>query len=929
MNIDLTGINSYKELRDLYKKIDKNGDKKVSPEELSGDEVKTFDRDESGTAEMWEFMGAVNDQRRAEIFTQAEIGSNKLVYEYLKDPDIEKLAGICGTAVTFEILQDCVMAGFTKEDIVDLLKSMPQASGKGKSNVSKSPLYLGGLEISIDWKLETSTARDYKSLPGAIQVLREAGLSKEKIIDLLKSILLAVGERGGNHSSFAAVAFKALSGAIKSLKEIGFNKEEIFALLKAVVVAAGHGTYSAYEAIPDTIKSLKETGLNKEEIFDFLKAVARAVGSDTDDAYEVLPAMIKAGYSEKEIVDVLKSVASVAHAVTNTAFKILPAMIQAKYTEEEIVALIKSVAQVAGSDADSALEALPAMIEAGYKKENIIDLLRSVARAAGNDTAYANKDWIIQVFAIPETMRASYAYKALPSMIKAGLNKEEIVDLLKSIAQTAGRETAYAYSVLPNFAKYLKDTIGKKGLLLVIAYARGNHNIYKLMELLEVDLKNCASKADFAKEFASKLNTFYKDLGNEEELRKISQLSAVVINKIHDNDIEIISDTSHPEYDLVRKTICKDLSVQAKYYLLSLGGADLYTSTFLKIYDDLIMQGNFLEEINMVDPEGKYMTGFILTLASFNRLNEVFKRNPEYFFKKIMAILSDGQEILRNGSLLIKTLEDILVNEEFRNYKQQTEDRILELYKEYSGKNNIDGKGTLGYIIKLCRDKFSPANKERAEEICQGLPEILAPGIPEEWLKDGAITAKLYFYDDEIPSYELIQEMYVKRGFKKENVDGKTVILTKTLNGIKLKVIITLDNSDVAQSIKDPNIDIVGHRGHSFHLSDTFGSYGDCNGQKKLLYLGSCGSFRSIPDLIKYYFGNYFIADEDTGKGGDNNNVLYYLMESIAKGCTDWYKINEYVNAHIDLKGRGIVFPNDKSLLLFDFVKRLEPDKSQ
>jgi hypothetical protein len=60
------------------------------------------------------------------------------------------------------------------------------------------------------------------------------------------------------------------------------------------------------------------------------------------------------------------------------------------------------------------------------------------------------------------------------------------------------------------------------------------------------------------------------------------------------------------------------------------------------------------------------------------------------------------------------------------------------------------------------------------------------------------------------------------------------------------------------------------------------------------------------------------------GRSRDNNNVLYYLMEAIAMGHKDWSSIRNYIDKNMGLFKRGIVFPNDKSLLILDFIDRVE-----
>ena len=125
------------------------------------------------------------------------------------------------------------------------------------------------------------------------------------------------------------------------------------------------------------------------------------------------------------------------------------------------------------------------------------------------------------------------------------------------------------------------------------------------------------------------------------------------------------------------------------------------------------------------------------------------------------------------------------------------------------------------------------------------------------------------------------------------------------------------------ESINNPNIDIIAHRGHSFHLTmDTFTRHISSNANK-LLYLGSCGSFGSVSELQKQFPNAYFISDEDTGRGSDNHRILLGIMRNMAQGERNWDTIKQNTYQRITGEPRGIIWPNEKSLLLYNFIQKL------
>ena len=398
---------------------------------------------------------------------------------------------------------------------------------------------------------------------------------------------------------------------------------------------------------------------------------------------------------------------------------------------------------------------------------------------------------------------------------------------------------------------------------------------------------------------------------------------AVLINRLHDLE-------NRPQ-DTIRTMIIHGLSTNSIYYLISLGGADLYTSTFLKMYqklcknpaneDRLCRDKSFIQEVSRIDPEGKYTTDFYLRLANFNRLTEVLQGQESYFNTILTNALTreDNDEMLRNSVLLTSTMQSIFSQSSLNRYKEFTENLLIDNFNSARSNKDKLRESIFGYFIKLNYNNFA-ARKQGAIRIASLLPEIQEPLVPAEFLSDNKVTAKLYFYEDE-EWYKITRDWLNQDGFVKTTINEKTTRHTKPYNGKTLEIVVTTDNSDVEESINSPDVDIIAHRGHSFHLiGDTFTEYIESN-SKKLLYLGSCGSFGSVPQLQKQFPNAYFIADEDTGRGADNHRILISLMKQIADRERNWNKIRESTYRSLG-EIQGIVWPFEKALLLYNFIQK-------
>ena len=438
---------------------------------------------------------------------------------------------------------------------------------------------------------------------------------------------------------------------------------------------------------------------------------------------------------------------------------------------------------------------------------------------------------------------------------------------------------------------------------------------------------------------------------------------ASLINRLHDQD---------DERDLMRINIIKNLNTRSKYYLIALAGDQLYTSTFFIIYNELIKNENFFDEIKIIDPKQEHLTKFILTLSQFGVAKDLIKKDPNYFFPFIKQALEDKKNIIENVATLVSTFDFIFETKELGEIRTKFQDLLLELYNKYKEDKNFNGTRAIGYLIKINKNYFDIDKMEKVKIIDREIPEFLEPRVPEEWFRDGKITAKLYFYPDEY-SFEDARNYYARQiGINRiDTTDSKITLTLRPLNKIKVKhvskgkisvidnivtiqlieegkidleidgesslkeisfysdgttiirkqiknilteIILTRNTIDVQESLNDPDIDIMAHRGHSYHLCETFPKVkADC--KKKLLYLGSCGSFRHIPHLQKNYKNCYYIADQDIGRGWENNLVLDNLLFAIASGKREWKDIKLFIQEKVNAS--GIVYPSDPELFIY------------
>lgn len=558
-----------------------------------------------------------------------------------------------------------------------------------------------------------------------------------------------------------------------------------------------------------------------------------------------------------------------------------------------IYALLEGTIKAVDCYTSNALIALPGLVDQGLSRENILAIFSEIRQSP--------------------LQSIGYTLQPLPDFFRAGITDgKTIVALVKVFDRLNSQsyQDSFAYLYFPKLLASLKikdpvileRRLGQLSSLLTLG--QGNlSSLITFLSLTDFQPPADSSKAALARALAAAIDqAVLAHAADPQKLRELCQTAAISLNTIHDND----------PGDQIRKTACRTISPASAYFLIALGGADLYTSTFLKLWSNL-EQGNILELISRVDPGSEQLGGFILTASNYNKFAALFDLDPDYFLNNIERLLAKEENLAGKVSVLTPALDTIFAD---GRYLDKVESLLVGLYEKYESAGKDRQRGAIGFLLKLYAAKWSPVGQRIADR----LPAILSPAIPiEKYLADGAITAKLYFYEDE-RHYLLTIDDLRSRGFSLAQKGEKSWEMVETFNGKTLKVIITLDASTVEQDLHDEALDILVHRGHSYHLTDTFAPENQAAGLGKVLFLGSCGSFSHLADYFANYHGNYFITDENTAEGRVNNAALYHLMTSLARGVSDWGEIKMTST----LEEKGLIYPHDRSLLIIDYLQNFE-----
>ena len=414
-----------------------------------------------------------------------------------------------------------------------------------------------------------------------------------------------------------------------------------------------------------------------------------------------------------------------------------------------------------------------------------------------------------------------------------------------------------------------------------------------------------------------------------------SQL-AESLNHIHDRNVGL------DKTDAMRTEIASKMSPLMAYRLLAQGGEDLYTSSYQKVmkgFNSKVKQEDLGKWLSTQDRRGEHLSDFMQILARFDDL-DLIKAAPAEFTPALLDLVEVSWQLdSGKAARLVSVFGALLPKMSFVQ-----KERMQTIFSQgiSDPRSELEYSGSLAYILRSVAETQNKNILPALSKLAASLPALHTPKVPiDEWLKGETptLTAKLYFYSDERWFGESVNH-YISKGFKRDDaemeakrMDGKTTIsLVREQNGIKQKIILTNDPMDNrVASLNDPEIDIIVHRGHSYHLEKTFPIAIDVStASTKLIFGGSCGSYgdMSSSEFLQTYGKHLLMSDSDTGEGAVNNAVLLEVFDGVAKGKTEWsdYRLQGFVSK------RGLKPPNDPSVLagryISDFIK-WEPAKKE
>jgi hypothetical protein len=409
---------------------------------------------------------------------------------------------------------------------------------------------------------------------------------------------------------------------------------------------------------------------------------------------------------------------------------------------------------------------------------------------------------------------------------------------------------------------------------------------------------------------------------------EVKALSAMLEKKALDNFIKPINDLHEVENPAVRFAALNPLTAQELYYLVIAGETDLYTSSYIKgVYPRMMAKVGNRGDSLLLSVGFDHFKKFIKVAAGYNTLPNFLSSFPEQDRARVLMTafvnnldksegLEDGVDVADSYASISETLKpvaDQMLENVKRNYEEATRD------------NNRRGMVMYDLLYKLFQSS-SDTTINLSKEF--NIPPVY--GVNYKSLAGGSdsgrVVIQVFFYGDKdgrgnyanfVPQFptSLWKRTETKQWISFSSTKGRPILVyaNKPLDEQSGEV----DRAQAALceylAEKELNPTIVIHRGHSYYAPYTIEQLAP---SAKIVFLGSCGGYHLIHDVLGHAEDAHIIASKQIGKQVINQPLIDMMMEKLRNGSNiEWIPFwREFEKRFKTIEGFGDYIPPHKNL---------------
>ncbi|HJW15887.1 MAG TPA: hypothetical protein VJ499_02150, partial [Flavisolibacter sp.] len=446
------------------------------------------------------------------------------------------------------------------------------------------------------------------------------------------------------------------------------------------------------------------------------------------------------------------------------------------------------------------------------------------------------------------------------------------------------------------------------------------------MKLSDID----AVKADDARYYKllvkTRMDYVQRTLEGEKilEMESLSRMMEKKGNEVYTKEINGL----HESPDAVRFKILYTLTPQELYYLVIAGETELYTSSYVKGIYPIMMQkiGNKGDSLLMSVGFDRFKK-FIKMAAGYNTLADFLNTFPD---KKQAQVLMTA---FVNNLEKSEGLEDgVDVADSYASIQESIKPVAAEMLNnvKLNYDRNVAAGNKRGMVIYNLLDKLFRSSSDSSVNLSRefGIPPVYSVSY-ESLVTDSAheVVTQVFFYGDEDGrmNYSRFTPQFSNGNWKKiqdnkywiayASTKGKPIVIyaNKPLDeqsGELDKAQESLNNYLASKNIEPT---IVVHRGHSYYAPYTIQQIQPA---AKIVFLGSCGGYHLIHDVLSHAPEAHIIASKQIGKQVINQPFMDLLNEKLRVGSNvDWMPFwNEFRSKAGKVDGFDDYIPPYKNL---------------
>lgn len=487
--------------------------------------------------------------------------------------------------------------------------------------------------------------------------------------------------------------------------------------------------------------------------------------------------------------------------------------------------------------------------------------------------------------------------------------------LIRSIAKTQTRQLydyAQAFNKLGSIIRNITDD---KFISTVVKMARSRDGqqyfpfldniVNNRMTMADVDAAKNDSLLYYRLLVKTQMDYAARAL-NKDTAFEFKSLSIRLEAKAKENFVNVINGLHNESADVRFKSI-QDLTAEELYYLAVSSDGSIYTSSFVKgVYPLMMKKINNRGDSLLTSLRFDKYRKFIKMAAGYNTLGNFLSSFPpnldpddESYAEKLMKAfvgklelgngLEDGVDVADSYASIAASLQPLSVE-------------MLYNVKENYNRNLLTGNKRGIAIYKILYNLFLSSDTLQTIDLTKelGIPPVYEVPYKSLVNENGDVIMQVFFYGDK-------DGMGIFRGFinmfsnNNWSIDGSNKQWV-TIKSVKGKPVTIFANRALPEETGEdekaqlamgeymeknklfPSVTI--HRGHSYYANSTIAQMFPSS---KIVFLGSCGGYHLIHDVLAKAEDAHIIASKQIGATEVNRPFFQLLTEKVRNGNNiDW-----------------------------------------